>query len=230
MSTVEQKVLPLYPGQRLTRDEFLRRWEAMPQLKFAELIGGIVYMPSPLSTEHGDTDFNVATWLGTYAVLTPVCRGNDNSTWLMLEDSPQPDKSLRILTEYGGHSRPQGKYLSGAPEFLSEVSLTSESYDLNEKLNLYQAAGVDEYLAVLLESREIRWRRLVDGVYELMPASADGVLRSQVFPGLWLQPAALLAGDMALVLATLQQGLQSPEHAAFVRRFQQFSKGSHGAP
>jgi Uma2 family endonuclease len=220
MSTVEQKVLPLYPGQRLKRDEFLRRWEALPELKFAELIGGMVYMSSPVSADHGDVDVNLGGWVAVYAASTPVCRANSNSTWLMLGDLPQPDDSLRILTELGGHSRREGRYYAGAPELIGEVSLSSECYDLHEKLNLYQAAGVDEYLAVLLASREVRWHRLVSGVYEVMPPSPDGVFRSQVFPGLWLHPAALLEGDMPHVLATLQQGLQSPEHAAFVRRLQ----------
>jgi len=220
MATVEEKVLPLYPGQRLKRDEFLRRWEAMPQLKHAELIGGIVYLPSPVSLDHGDSDNSVAAWQSVYAASTPGVKSNSKSTWLMLEDSPQPESSLRLLPELGGHSHRDGKYIAGSPEFLAEVSLSSEDYDLHEKLDLYEQAGVDEYLAVLLASREIRWHRLVDGAYQLIPPDTDGVLRSYVFPGLWLHPQALLSGDMALVLATLQKGLESNEHAAFVQELQ----------
>src|SRR5205085_413130 len=133
MPAVEEKVLALYPGQRLSRDEFLRRWEAMPNLKFAELIGGIVYMPSPLSIDHGDYDANVTIWHGTYAAHTPGLQPNANSTWLMLEDSPQPDNSLRILPECGGHSRREGKYIAGSPEFLAEICLSSQDNDLHEK-------------------------------------------------------------------------------------------------
>src|SRR5437773_3526034 len=106
MSTVEEKVLPLYPGQRLSREEFVRRWEAMPQVKLAELIRGVVYMPSPLSLRHGSTENAVATWLGVYRAATPGCEAANNTTWLMAPDSaPQPDTSLRILPECGGQSR-----------------------------------------------------------------------------------------------------------------------------
>jgi Uma2 family endonuclease len=217
MSTVEEAVPPLVAGDFLSRDEFLRRWEAMPHLKRAELIGGIVYMPSPLSREHGATDLDVATWLGVYKAATPGCEGMCNATWLMGEDdAPQPDTSLRLLPEYGGQSRTQGKYAAGAPEFLAEVCLSSAAYDLHQKLRLYQEAGVQEYLAVLVWEREVRWHRLSGDRFQVVPAPADGVYRSAVFPGLWLDGAALLAGDLARVLAVLNQGLQSAEHTAFV--------------
>jgi Uma2 family endonuclease len=220
MSTVEEKVELLYQGQRLTRDEFLRRWEALPHLKNAELIGGRVFMPSPVSAGHGTTDNRLATWIGVYAAYTPVCEPAGNATWLMLEDAPQPDDSLRKLTEFGGHSHLEGKLFAGAPELAGEVSLSSKDHDLHEKLELYQAAQVDEYLVVLVESKQILWHRLVKGVYERLLPSADGILRSQVFPGLWLDPAAMLTNNMAKVLATLLEGLQSPEHAAFVKKGQ----------
>jgi Uma2 family endonuclease len=221
MATVEEKVQLLYPGQRLSRDEFLRRWEAMPELKKTELIGGMVYMPSPISVDHGNTDGRLGTFCGVYSAYTPVCTHDVNTTWLMLEDSPQPDESLRILAEYGGHSRVVGKYASGAPELAGEICLSSKDYDLHEKLELYQSAKVDEYLVVLVETRKVLWHRLVDGLYQLMLPSADGVLRSVVFPGLWLDPNALLANDMARVLAVLHQGLESPEHAAFLKEREQ---------
>src|SRR5438477_8288659 len=102
MATVEEAIEPLIAGDRMTRDEFLRRWEAMPHVKRAELIGGIVYMPSPLSRKHGVTDTHVGAWLGVYVASTPGCEAGSNATWLMLEDSPQPDHDLRILPEYGG--------------------------------------------------------------------------------------------------------------------------------
>jgi hypothetical protein len=172
-------------------------------------------MPSPLSLDHGDTDSDLGTWMGVYAASTPGCKASDNATWLMLDDAPQPDKSLRLLPEYGGQARVQGRYANGAPEFLAEVCLSSAAYDLHQKLDLYEEAGVQEYLAILLREREVRWHRLVGGRFEVVPAPADGVYRSAVFPGLWLDAAALLAGDLARVMAVLQQGLNSPEHAAF---------------
>jgi Uma2 family endonuclease len=217
MATVGYKVPELVAGDFLSRDEFLRRWEAMPQVKRAELIRGVVYMPSPLSREHGTTDQDVTTWVGVYKAATPGCEGMTNATWLMgEEESPQPDTSLRILPEYGGQSRTEGRYAAGAPEFLAEVCVSSTAYDLHQKLEVYQEAGVREYLAVLMREREVRWHRLAGGRFEVVPAPAGGVYRSAVFPGLWLDAPALLRGDLARVLAVLNEGLGSPEHRQFV--------------
>jgi len=217
MATVEKRVPPLVAGDYLTRDEFLRRWEAMPELKRAELIQGVVYMPSPLGFEHGDTDHHVGTWIGVYEASTPGCRGSANATWIMgRKNVPQPDKSLRILPEYGGISHIEGLYIAGPAEFLAETCLSSTAYDLHQKLKVYEKKGVNEYLAVLIQEQEVRWHRLVDGAFQIMPPSADGIYRSHVFPGLWLDPAALLAGNLTRVLAVLQEGLNSPEHKQFV--------------
>ena len=175
-------------------------------------------MPSPLSRGHAVPDSRLICWLGHYAAFTPGCEAGHNCTWLMREDSPQPDVYLRLLPEYGGQSTTPGPYPQGAPELVAEISLSSVSYDLHEKFDLYQAAGVLEYLAVLPNEGEARWHRLVNGVFQTVAADADGLLRSSVFPGLWLDPAALLAGDMARVIAVVNQGVNSPEHADFVSR------------
>lgn len=215
----EVETIPmLQAGDNLSREEFLRRWEAMPMLKRAELVKGVVFLPSPLSLEHGDIDCRVAYWLTHYAVHTPGCRTATNATWLMLGDAPQPDVSLRILPECGGQSRVEGHFAAGAPELAAEVCPTSAAYDLHQKLELYEAAGVREYLAVLVHEHEARWHRLVDGSYQVTAPDTDGILRSQVFPGLWLDARALLDGEMARVLAVLQEGLNSPGHAEFVAR------------
>src|SRR4051812_4970632 len=198
----------------------------MPHVKKAELIGGIVYMPSPVSRNHGTRDFRLSTWLGVYAAYTPGCEGVTNSTWLMAEDCPQPDADLRILPEYGGGSGMEGAYAAGAPELITEISLSRRSVALGARLELYRSAGVREYLVFLVAPRELRWYRLVGDTYQLATFSADGILRSEVFPGLWLDVAALLEGDMAHVLTVLQQGLQSPEHAAFVAALAQAHGGS----
>lgn len=218
MSTVEHEVPLLAAGDKLTRDEFLRRWEAMPKVKFAELIGGIVYMPSPLSREHGVLNSRVNYWLGHYPAFTPGCEVGNNATWLMQEDFPQPDVYLRILPERGGQSGDRGLYAQGAPEFVAEISLSSTAYDLHQKLDLYQTAEVREYLAILVREREVRWHRLIDDMFQVVAADEDGVLRSTVFPGLWLDAPAFLAADVARVLTVLSQGLNAPEHAEFVAR------------
>jgi hypothetical protein len=217
MSVADHATEPLYAGQRLTREEFLRRWEAMPEVKFAELINGVVYMPSPQTSDHGRTQYGVGTWLGTYSAYTPGCDGGSQSTWLMLRSAPQLDLYLWILPEYGGQSGLQGKYHIGAPELAAEICLTSAAYDLGVKKTLYQKARVREYVAFLVEEEEIRWHRLMKGVYELCPPTSKGIFRSRVFPGLLLDAPALWKHDLARVLQTLQRGLQSAEHAAYVK-------------
>lgn len=209
---------PLVAGDNLSRDEFLLRWEGMPRLKKAELIEGVVYMPSPISAEHSENDSNIGAWLSHYRWSTPGCMSGANATWLMLNDAPQPDEHLRILEEYGGNNRldKKTKLLSGAPELAAEVCLSSTSYDLHQKKDLYQRAGVQEYLVVLLHQRELRWFRLVRGAFKKMPPDKEGILRSRVFPGLWLDADAFWAGDMPKVLQVLERGLQSPDHADFV--------------
>ena len=215
-TALKKQIPPLAAGDTLTREEFMRRWQADPDVKKAELIGGVVFMPSPLSVDHGDMDSNVCGWLCYYKAATPGTGGGSNTTTFMLEDIPQPDQNLRILPEYGGASWVEGAYLHGAPELLVEVCRSSASYDLHQKLELYEQAGVHEYLAVLLFEKEIRWHVLDERKYRLLPAPADGVWRSQVFPGLWLDGQALWQGNMAQVFAKLQEGLHSAEHHAFV--------------
>jgi hypothetical protein len=215
-TVIEESVPPLGAGDKLTRAEFLRRWEAHPEIKNAELIGGIVYMASPVSIEHGDMDSDVGGWLYTYKVATPGTASGHNTTTFLLEDTPQPDLNLRILPEYGGRSFVRNKYLEGIPELLAEICRSSTAYDMHIKLDLYQAAQVPEYLAILLFEREVRWHILVDGKYKMLAPDADGLLRSRVFPGQWLDGNALLAGNTHQVLARLQEGLQSPEHERFV--------------
>ena len=216
MSIVEREIERLKPGQKLTVKEFLRRWEAMPELKFAELIDGVVYMPSPLTRKHGITDSHSNAWLATYAAYTPGCESGIQATWLMLASAPQPDCYLWVLPEFGGQSSTPGKYHSGAPELAMEICLSSAVYDLGVKKNLYERAGVQEYVAVLLQEQEVRWHRLRKAAYQVRPIPAKGVIRSDVFPGLWLDVPAFLKGDMARVLGTLQLGLQSVAHAEFV--------------
>jgi Uma2 family endonuclease len=218
MATAEQSAPPLAAGDKLSRDEFLRRWELHPEIKRAELIGGTVFMPSPLSAEHAEMDSPVAGVLWLYSANTPGTKSGLNATTYMLEDAPQPDDYLRILPEFGGNCSKKGKYLKGAPELIAEVSLSSAAYDLHQKRDLYEEAGVQEYIAVLLHEHEFRWHRLTSKGYQLLLLDADGIHRSLVFPGLWIDGKALFAADMARLEAVLQDGMKSREHADFVAR------------
>ena len=215
-TAVEQRIPPLVAGDKLTRDEFLRRWEAHPEIKNAELIGGMVYMASPVSVEHGDMEGNVGGWLWSYKTATPGTACGHNTTSFILDDTPQPDVNLRILPEYGGTSWVEDKFLQGIPELLAEISRSSVAYDMHVKLDLYQAARIPEYLTILLHEQEIRWHVLKGDRYQLLAPDADGLWRSRIFPGLWLDGQALLTGNMPQVLARLQDGLATPEHQAFV--------------
>ena len=208
---------PLRDGDRLSRGEFLRRWEAMPDLRRAELLGGVVYMASPVSIFHRSYHLRLSLWLGLYAELTPGCDAGATGTWLMPGDEvPQPDLDLRILPECGGQSRVEGKYPAGAPELIVEVSYTTSLRDAGEKLRLYERSGVREYLIAQPERKRLTWRELAGGQYREIAPDADGWLRSRVFPGLWLDPAALWDASR-LVSAAIHQGAATAEHLEFVR-------------
>ncbi len=216
MSTAEQISQPLVSGEKLSREEFLRRWEALPNVKFAELVEGVVYMPSPRSRAHGSQDSAAGFWLAYYAGFTPGCEASNQETWLMLRDAPQPDCCLFIQPEYGGQSGLEGGYGSGAPELIVEVAVSSAARDLGPKLRLYRQAGVQEYINVLVEESRVIWRRLVAGGWVVLQPDAARLLRSAIFPGLWLDPAALVQKDIPRLTEVLRQGLKSPEHRRFV--------------
>jgi Uma2 family endonuclease len=222
VSSAVECVPELQAGDRLTRSEFERRYAAMPQVKKAELIEGVVYMPSPVSQDHAEPQFQLVGWLSVYVALSPGVQGGDNATVrLDLDNEPQPDAFLRILPNCGGQSWNDGKYIGGAPELVAEVAASSASYDLHDKLRAYRRNGVCEYLVWRVWDREIDWFVLRDDEYQRLPLGAEGHYRSRVFPGLWLDPAALVRGDLAQVLSVLQQGLASIEHTEFVRRLEQ---------
>jgi Uma2 family endonuclease len=218
MSTAEQISQPLVSGEKLSREEFLRRWEALPHVKFAELLEGEVYVPSPLLLAHGTQDNAAGLWLGYYAGFTPGCEAANQVTWLMLRDAPQPDCCLFIKPEYGGQSGVEGGYGSGAPELIVEVAVSSAARDLGPKLRLYRQAGVQEYINVLVTESRVIWRRLAAGKWVEVQPDADGLLRSVIFRGLWLDPAALLRKDIPRLTEVLRQGLDSPEHRRFVEK------------
>jgi Uma2 family endonuclease len=212
---------PLQAGARLTRDEFERRYEAMPHLKKAELIQGVVYMPSPLRyNKHSRPHAHIVGWLFVYCAATPGIELGDNATVRLQGDNePQPDAFLRINEALGGSSRiDDDDYIEGAPELIVEVAGSSADYDLGEKREVYQRHGVQEYVVWRTEDEAIDWFRLVDGAYFPVTPDADGVISSRVFPGLRLTVSALLDGNLAEVLAELHKGLETAEHTAFVER------------
>ena len=210
---------PLENGDRLTREEFERRYDAMPHLRKAELIKGVVYMGSPVRFgKHGEPHARLLTWLGTYAAFTEGVRFGGNATVRLASDTePQPDALLRV--EAAGQANSwisADDYVEGSPELVAEISSSTVSYDLRDKMDAYRTTGVKEYLIWRVQEQEFDWFLLRDGEYVRIPLGADGACHSTTFPGLRLAVAALLAGDMAQVMRELQKGLDAAGHAEFV--------------
>ncbi|MEE8305019.1 MAG: Uma2 family endonuclease [Candidatus Tectomicrobia bacterium] len=214
-------VLSLENGDRLTRPEFERRYQAMPQLNKAELIEGIVYVPSPVrSTSHAKPHGLIITWLGVYSAATLGVELNDNATVrLDMDNEPQPDALLRLDERLGGQSRlSTDDYIEGGPELIVEIAASSAAYDVHDKLRAYRRNQVQEYLVWQVHEHRLDWWQLQEGAYVSLQADASGIVRSVVFPGLWLATSALIEGNLAEVLAMLQAGLAAPEHQAFVEQ------------
>jgi len=211
---------PLESGDRLTRDEFERRYEAMPDLKKAELVEGVVYLPSPVrSNVHAAPHADLIGWLGFYRSGAPGLTVSVAATVRVDADNEvQPDALLMIDRPGGQAEIDDEDYVAGAPEFVAEISASSASIDLNAKFEVYRRNGVREYLVWRTFDHEIDWFVLRGVTFERLPPDGAGLLRSEVFPGLWLDPAALLRGDLAGVLKHLQDGMATPEHAAFVAK------------
>ncbi len=210
----------LCAGDVLTRDEFERRYAAMPDLKKAELIEGVVYMPSPVRCrQHGDPHFLLSGWLSDFARATPGVRGGTDVTLrLDQENEPQPDLLLRVAGPTGRSRVDADGYLVGPPELVVEVAASSVSYDLHQKLRVYRRVGVPEYLVLRVLDEQVDWFVLRRGVYEPLVPDRSGILRSDVFPGLGLDVPALLRGDAAGLQAAVSAGIGTPEHEALVRR------------
>src|SRR5262249_15958656 len=214
-------ILPLMPGERLSREEFESRYQALPQIKKAELLEGVVFMPSPVHFHaHGRPSRHLSGWIAVYESQTPGVMGGDNSTSRVdLGNEPQPDLLLLIDPACGGRARfSSDDYVEGEPEMVAEVSAGTADFDLTAKLEIYQRNGVQEYLVWRVLDQAVDWFALRDDRYVRLQADSAGIVRSEVFPGLWLDPRALIRKDLAAVLAVLQRGLVTTEHSKFVAR------------
>lgn len=209
----------LVAGQRMDQPTFHALYEAMPPGTRAELIGGVVHMPSPVGRSHGRAHVPVVVWLDYYAEKTPGVEVLDNATAILgWKSEPQPDAMLRILPECGGRTVVQKGSVRGAPELLVEVSRATRYLDLGPKLTDYEQAGVLEYVVRALRPDDVLWRVQRQGVLTESPLGGDGLHRSEIFPGLWLDPMALIRGDRRRLREVIDLGCATPEHAAFVGR------------
>jgi len=212
--------VPLETGDHLCQKEFHARYEMMRTETKAELIGGIVYIHAALRRSHGRAHSLLMRWLGCYEDATPGVEACDNATTIMSDDSePQPDACLIIAPDRGGQIQfTDDDYLKGAPELVAEIASSTESFDLHAKKQTYQRAGVKEYLVVVLRQQKIFWFANRNNAFEEMSLEPDGNFHSQVFPGLWLDPRALIALDRIQLLHVLKMGLCDQAHSDFVGR------------
>jgi len=216
----ERFIPPFENGDRMDQKTFHALYMQTPDGFKAELIGGIVYVASPVSGFHSVPNSVTGTWLGVYAAETLGTQAcTDSSAILSEESEPQPDQCLRITEVAGGQSQWDARrYLSGAPELAVEISNSSAGIDLHAKLRDYEQYGVREYLVVVMRQHEVHWFVRRKDRFTPMKPGADGVLKSKVFPGLWLDTAGVFDETATRLLATLRKGLASPEHAKFVAK------------
>lgn len=220
-SSASQKLPPLESGDRLTRSEFERRYAADPRIKKAELIEGMVYVASPLRfQQHAEPHSRIHGWLWTYQIATPgLLLGIEPTVRLDLDNEPQPDIVLILDEAVGGQARlTEDGYLEGVPELVVEIAASSAAIDLGNKRQAYRRNGVREYIVWQVFENQLEWFYLSEGEYRSIAPDLDGIIRSRVFPGLWLAVERLLNNQMVQVLTVLQTGLNSPEHAAFVEQ------------
>ena len=199
----DQAILPLENGDRLTREEFERRYEASPELKKAELLDGVVYVGSPVSKGHSGPHFRVSGWLNGYVDKHPDVEGHDNLTLVLPgPNEPQPDVILRYKI---GTSRWNPKeYLEGIPELVIEIAASSASIDMHAKRQVYERVGIPEYIVWRTRENKVDWFVLEEGRYVPLEPDADGILESRQFPGLRLSVEVLLDGSLADLLALLR--------------------------
>ncbi len=207
---------PLENGDRLSRIEFERRYAAMPKSCKAELIEGLVHMAAALRLRsHGLPHTRLNHWISHYSISMPATiMGDAVSVRLDGDNEPQPDLLLIIDPAQGGQTWiTEDDYIEGPPELVAEVSASTVSIDLGAKKRSYERSGVQEYLVWRVLDREFDWFVLENGQYVELLADVDGITRSRVFPGLWLDRTALLAGDMKQVLAVGSEGVRSAEQS-----------------
>ncbi len=210
---------PLVPGQRLDQPTFHELYEQAGSDVKAELIGGAVYVASPVGSVHSEEHGRLVTLAGLYAFATVgIAVHNDGTVILGPDAEPRPDVILRRVR--GGQTRlvrrRETDYVAGPPEWVAEVASSTEAIDLNQKWHDYDRYGVGEYLVHLVRTRAVvRFGRDADGRLVELPPDADGVIRCRSVPGLWIDPIAVVAGDAARLLAVAQAGLASAEHEAF---------------
>lgn len=215
----EQASSGLESGEMLDQPTFHRRYARMPPEFRAELVEGMVIVNAAATFDHGNHDSAISMWLRLYRAGTPGTRSAANATLVLGPGTElQPDGMLLVEPARGGQTARKGKFVSGPPELIAEISNSSAAHDLHGKYREYERAGVLEYVVVVVRERRVAWFFRDGKKFRPLPLDDDGDFRSRCFPGLWLNQEALFNDDDEALIATLQAGLASPEHAAFVQR------------
>ena len=217
----------LRDGDRLTVAEFERRYHASPHIRKAELIEGVVYVTPSGTDDHGPSHSTLDHWFGYYLLGTPhLISSVDGTVRLDAANQFQPDIHLRIAPGFGGQAtRSDDQYVEGAPELVAEIAVTTAARDLKEKFEVYRRNGAREYVVWRVRDRAIDWFCLRDGRFERLLPDADGLLKCEIFPGLWLDPEALSRADFPGLFRAVQLGMATDEHAAFVRELERRGGG-----
>jgi Uma2 family endonuclease len=217
------RVPSLLNGDHLSVPEFERRYEAMPGDGKAELIEGIVIKSPPISSDHGKANNLLGVLLGQYAAAAPGVACAVNAS-LRLDGRNEYQPDVLLWVERGNLARTKvgaDGLLEGRPELVAEVTLSSRAYDLHEKKAVYQRNQIQEYIVWEVMDARLHWFTLENGEYvSLIATRRDLAVRSRVFPGLWLDFPALVigkGGDKG-VFRTLNKGIKSLEHKAFVKK------------
>jgi Uma2 family endonuclease len=214
------QIPPLKNGDRLTLREFMRRYEASPEHVRVELIEGIVYVAAAVRLrQHGLPHGWLGNIVTTYGMRTGLECGDNSTTELDPDNAPEPDLLMLLPVELGSGATVNEKgYVEGPPDFIAEVSASTVSIDLHGKLRAYQKSGVKEYVVWRVREAAVDWFVLQDGKYIPLAADENGVYRSQVFPGLWLNVPALLRRDAKALWATLDEGMATSDYREFAAR------------
>ncbi len=214
------KVSLLKNGERLSREEFHLRYKAMDENIKAELIKGIVFFQTKVTATHAQSSAKMISWLGFYSIKNLHSSLSNHVTFIINgKNEFQPEAILRIDEDFGGKSWVNDDdYLEGAPELIVEISASTASYDLHDKLEIYEQKGVQEYIVWRVLDNQIDWFSLEKGKYQRLSANNQGIIESKVFAGLRLNIKAMLEENLQQVLTDLQKGLQSKKYKEFAKQ------------
>jgi Uma2 family endonuclease len=184
MTTTEERAESI-PGyrSRMTEEEF-ERWALAERVR-AEWVEGEVVLMSPVSYEHTDIFEWMLSLMKFFAAKHKLGEVHGSEYMSRLKGRRRlPDIFFAATGREGLFTR---NYFDGAPDLIVEiVSRDSQNRDRRDKYLEYQSNGVREYWIIDPLSQSTEFYELRDGKYVAIPEE-NGILRSKVFTGFWLQ-------------------------------------------